>query len=188
MMMLATSSSISVPRKTMRSLSRRLKMSQLRSPRCVVSTTVGYGMKSVAALERRDGLRAVLGRLRRVLRTPRRHGRRLRGCLTSSAFSDAFASSSACRCSSSRASRPSVARPSAASAAVAVGDLRLALDEVEDLVLEDHADEHVALLLLAVLGPQLGDVLPGLRGELGEALLDVLFGDLESRASWRSRP
>jgi hypothetical protein len=41
MMMFATSSLISVPRKTIRSFSRRLKMSQLRSPRWVVSTTVG---------------------------------------------------------------------------------------------------------------------------------------------------
>ena len=47
MMMFATSSLISVPRKTIRSFSSRLKMSQLRSPRCVVSTTVGYGMKSL---------------------------------------------------------------------------------------------------------------------------------------------
>src|SRR6185295_13666908 len=44
-MMLATSSFTSVPRKTIRSFKRRLKMSQLRSPRCVVSTTCGYGMK-----------------------------------------------------------------------------------------------------------------------------------------------
>jgi hypothetical protein len=41
MMMLATSSSTALPRKTMRSFSRRLKMSQVRSPRCVVSTTWG---------------------------------------------------------------------------------------------------------------------------------------------------
>jgi len=41
MTMFATSSLISDPRKTMRSLRSLLKMSQLRSPRCVVSTTVG---------------------------------------------------------------------------------------------------------------------------------------------------
>src|SRR5215831_9250617 len=41
MMMLATSSLTGVPRKTMRSLSSLLKMSQPRSPRCVCSMTVG---------------------------------------------------------------------------------------------------------------------------------------------------
>jgi hypothetical protein len=38
---LATKSSISVPMKTMRSLSRRLKMFHSRSPRWVTSVTVG---------------------------------------------------------------------------------------------------------------------------------------------------
>ena len=37
----------------------------------------------------------------------------------------------------------------------------------------------VALGLVPVLRPHLGDVLPGLGGELFVALLDVLVGDLE---------
>ena len=44
------------------------------------------------------------------------------------------------------------------------------------------------LLLLAVLGAHLGDVLPGLVGELVEALLDVVVGDLELVLLARSRP
>ncbi len=47
----------------MRSFSRRLKMSQLRSPRCVVSTTVGYGMKSRAASSVRMACVRFSGRL-----------------------------------------------------------------------------------------------------------------------------
>src|SRR5262249_39397916 len=144
--MLATSSLISVPRKTMRSLSRRLKMSQLRSPRCVVSTTVGYGMKSLArsrvamACVRFSGRFVVVGRALCVLKfVPDPTGLVV---------------------GTTRATPPrSAADIGAGRGAGSTGhrhrrntflDGRLALDEIEDLVLEDHTDEHLTLLRVAV--------------------------------------
>ena len=57
MITLATTSSMGVPKKTMRSLSRRLKMSQPRSPRWVCSTTVGMVM-AVGCMRLKEILRS----------------------------------------------------------------------------------------------------------------------------------
>src|ERR1043165_4333554 len=65
-------------------------------------------------------------------------------------------------------------------------NLGLGFDDVEHLVLEHHADEHLAFLCFPVLRPELREVLARLFGEffepffeLGVANLDVLgLGDL----------
>src|ERR1022692_3101175 len=51
-------------------------------------------------------------------------------------------------------------------------NLGLALDGVQHPVLDNHSDEDLASLRVAVLGANLRDVLPGLGCELLESLLD----------------
>src|SRR6478735_11281789 len=59
-------------------------------------------------------------------------------------------------------------------------DLGLRLDDVQDLVFQNHANQHFALLLVAVLDPKLGDVLDGLLGEFLQPLFELGVSDLNA--------
>src|ERR1041384_5740061 len=58
-------------------------------------------------------------------------------------------------------------------------NLGLRLDDVQHLVFEQHADQHLALLLVAVLGAQLGHVLTALFRELFQAFFGLVVADLD---------
>src|SRR3954469_12194421 len=58
-------------------------------------------------------------------------------------------------------------------------NLGLGFDDVEDLVLENHPDQGLALLRFTILRAELREVLSALFGQLLEAFLDFRLADLQ---------
>src|SRR3954464_10833247 len=88
--------------------------------------------------------------------------------------------SAAARVSSSlRGSERVSGRRRAMGASSAFFDLGLRLDDVQHLIFQNHTNQHLAFLRLAILDSELRNVLARLLGELFEAFFDFGVADLE---------
>src|SRR5436305_796914 len=152
MMMLATWSSTAVPRKMIRSLSRREKMSQPRSPRWVCSMTVGMMKLPVAgggASKGPNGWRSLMVFFRFLFASGSGRGRRFSSRLIGGHDEPGR---------------------------IFVGDLSLSDQHIKRLLFDDLVADLVDAVVLLQVGAQLLRIFLARGRDLRDALLDVGVG------------